>query len=305
VKTPAARVAITVLTATLAACEQGEPGPIVEVTDSAGVPVYSLNVLPPWDAPEHRWRLSVERSIPTVGRSVADEPMLYQPQAYARLNDGTLVVLDGGNLRLAVIDPAQDSVLARFAPNGQGPGELWSSNATIWAAEDDSFWVLDPGNQRLSRFRVTGEVEEERPVTIPGTAGVVFQNPVDHLPWFWKIFYEDSEERTMTDSIGKLSLGSARVDFIAPLPPRVESRRRGSSARLLDPLSWFAPIGSGGVVAGRSDHGLFRRYSESGDLVGLIRIPMTPAAPRPLRPTWPRTFMARERGGAYSPGAGL
>lgn len=275
--TPAVRLTMALLWAVFAGCEQRDPGPVVEITDSAGVSVYSLGSLPPWDAPEHRWRLTLERSIRTASRSLADEPVLYQPQAYARLDDGTMVVLDGGDLRLAVIHPVRDSVLTRFAPNGQGPGELWSSNATIWGAGDDSFWVLDPGNQRLSRFRLTGELEEERAVTIPGTAGVVFQNPVDHLPWFWKIFYEGPEGRIMTDSIGRLSLSTATVDFIAPLPPRVESRRRGGSARLLDPLSWFAPIGSGGVIAGRSDRGLFRRYSEVGDLVGLIRIPMTPA----------------------------
>src|SRR5690606_8550543 len=110
-------------------------------TDSADVPVHSLSILPPWNAPEHLWSLTVELSIPTARPSLADEPMLYQPQAYARLDDGTLVVLDGGELRLAVIDPVRDSVLNRFAPNGQGPGEIWSSNATIWAAGDDSFWV--------------------------------------------------------------------------------------------------------------------------------------------------------------------
>jgi hypothetical protein len=277
VNTSPARLTIALLSAALAACEQSDPGPVVEVTDSAGVPVYSLSVLPPWDAPEHHWKLTVERTISTAGQSLADEPMLYQPQAYARLNDGTLVVLDGGDFRLAVIDPVRDSVLHRFAPNGQGPGELWSSNATLWAAGNDSFWVLDPGNQRLSRFRLTGDLEEELAVTIPGTGGVVFQNPVDHLPWFWKIFYENPEDRIMTDSIGRLSLESARVDFIAPLPPRVESRRRPSSAKLLDPMSWFAPIGSGGVVAARSDQGRFRRYSDRGDLTALIHIPMSPA----------------------------
>lgn len=271
------RVGVAMVAAALAACGGGHAQPTVEVTDSAGIPVYSLRTLPPWDAPEHRWRLTIERSIPTADRSPTDEPLLYRPQAYARLADGTLVVLDGGQLRLAVLDPTRDTVVQRFARTGQGPGEIWSSNATLWSAGDDAFWVMDPGNQRLSRFRLTGELEEEVAMPIPGVGGVVLQDPVDHLPWLWKIFLADPEARTLTDSVGRLDLASRSVDFIAPLPSRVPSRASGAGARLLDPLGWFAPLGTGGFVTGRSDLGLFTRYSDQGEVVGLLRVPMRPA----------------------------
>lgn len=296
----------------LACAERGD-GPLVVVSDSAGVPVYSLSELPAWDDPAFQWELLLERSIPTGADSPDDVPLVYQPQGYARLPDGTLVVLDGAPSRLVVLDRARDEVIRRFGPSGQGPGEVWSSNSTIWPASEGSFWVLDPGNQRLSRFDLSGALEEEAPVSIPGMAGVVFQDPVDHAPWFWKVFIEDEEERTLVDSIGRLDSESREVVFVAPMAPRVEGRRRslpGRQPELMAPMGWFAPLGRDVVVAGRSDSGRFRVYSGEGSLVGVINTPLVPAAiaesekPRILEEYFgvagsTATREAREVGGSY------
>lgn len=251
--------------------------PEVILTDSAGIEIRTLSALPSWTSEAHRWELVPERTIPTATAAYDEEPLLYQPQGYARLADGTLVVLDGGERRIAIVDAKQNDVLRRFGPSGQGPGEILSSNSIIWPAEGTTFWVLDPGNQRLSRFDVEGGLQEERRVDIPGLGGVAFQNPLTHRPWFWKIFVADIDDRTLTDSIGRLTEDATRVDFVAPLPERAPSRRRAVDDRLLfTGNSWFAPIGVGGVVAGRSDAGRFLRYDSDGRLLAFIDVPMEP-----------------------------
>lgn len=261
-------------------CAQGAGEPSVSVSDSAGIPLYSLDRVPSWDDPEFRWSLLLDRSIPTAAQDPGGKPLLYQPQGYARLDDGTLVVLDGSSLRIAILSPEPDEGIRRFGPSGRGPGEIWSSNSTIWPAGPQSFWVLDPGNQRLSRFNTSGDLEEERLVRIPGMAGMVFQDPVQHAPWLWKTFFESLEERALTDSIGRLDAQRREVAYIAPMPPRVEQRRRSVPTEALDiftPMGWIAPLGPAGVVTGRNDGGRFRWYSGDGALVALIDIPMSRA----------------------------
>jgi hypothetical protein len=98
---------------------------------------------------------------------------------------------------------------------------------------------------------------------------------VTHRPWFWKLFFVDVQDRTVTDSIGRLTEDGTRVEFIAPLPERVPARRTTvGDPVLFAGMSWFAPIGTGGVVAGRSDGGRFLRYDSEGRLLARIDVPM-------------------------------
>lgn len=184
--------------------EPQRPDLLVSTSDSAGIPVYSLAEIPLWNAPDFAWTLELERAITTDRPESGRAPLLYRPEGYARMPDGTLVVLDSWEKRLAVIPPDHDTVVARFAPTGQGPGEIWSSNAVLWPADDTSVWVLDPGNQRLDRFALNGALLEESPVVVGGSAGYVLQDPVTHAPYFWRVFFEDYEHRTLSDSVGRL-----------------------------------------------------------------------------------------------------
>lgn len=152
------RGAALVITVVAGGCNPAGEAPVVTVGDSAGVPVYSLSHLPAWDHPEYQWDLTLERSIPTAAETPGGDPLLYQPQAYARLADGTLVVLDLADLRIAILHPIRNEVVRRFARSRGGPGEISTWNCAIWSAGPSSFWVLDPGNQRLSRFNVSGAV---------------------------------------------------------------------------------------------------------------------------------------------------
>lgn len=277
------RRAALVVTVLAGGCNPAGQDPVVIVGDSAGVPVHSLSHLPAWDEPEYQWGLTLERSIPTAAETPGGEPLLYQPQAYARLADGTLVVLDAADLRIAILHPSRNEVVRRFARSGGGPGEIstWPS-LSIWPAGPSSFWVFDPGNQRLSRFNVDGTVEGERPVRFSGSVNVAFQDPVDHAPWLWNSFMvRQGEVATLVDSIGRLDLEGRQIDYIAPMAPRVEEYRFNPPAGPRDrlaPLHWFAPLGPAGVVSGRGDSERFRQYSRDGTLLRVIDVAMEQAA---------------------------
>lgn len=245
----------------------------VVVSDSSGIPVYRLETLPAWDDKQWQWGLELERAVYTGGDEPATRPLLFQPQGYTRLEDGALVVLDGWEQRLAVVSPNAPVVLARFAPSGQGPGEILSANSVLWPASSSSFWVLDPGNRRISRFNVWGELLEERAVDLPGSGGISLQDPIRHLPHFWKIFRDEADPRVLQDSVGRLDQARGVVSYIAALPPRVSSRRMSTSERVLfAPKAWFAPLGIGGIVMARNDRARFHHYSDDGDLRGIIEV---------------------------------
>ncbi len=271
------RAAIVVAVALGSGCGAEAPAfPDVVTTDSAGIAVHTLTALPSWDDKAHRWGLELEWQLPTGSPSPGAAPLVYRPQGYTRLKDGTLVILDAGEPRLVHVAPEERRVLHRFGERGEGPGQILSSNALLWPADPQSIWVLDPGNQRLSRFGLGGELLEERRVQIPGGGGVAFLDPATHRPWFWKIFFEESEgPLVLRDSVGRLDPGAGLVDFVAPMEPRVASRRRNvDRPEILAPMSWFAPVGSAGVVSGRSDRGRFLHWAEDGELLGILRIPM-------------------------------
>lgn len=249
----------------------------VFVSDSAGTPVYTLESLPRWDDPRYRWTLEVERSIYTGSDDPLDPPLLYRPRGLTRLPDGRLVVLDADEPLLVVLsgDEADERLVERrFARRGQGPGELMSSNAQLWPAGDDALWVFDAGNQRLSRFSASGDLEEERALVMGGNGGVAMLRPSDHSVFVWRVFMPDPETGELVDSVGRFDPDADHVDFIAPMAPRPEARSRNTSPiALFFPKSWFAPVRAG-VIVGRSDSGRFRHYDDEGRLLGIIDVPM-------------------------------
>jgi hypothetical protein len=265
----------------MCACGEVETDAVpVTVSDSAGTPVYTVGALPRWDDPGYRWTVELERSVYTGSNDPLEAPMLYRPTGVTRLPDGRLVVLDADEPLLAVLAAegvGRDAVEHRFARRGNGPGEILSSNAQLWPAGEDAFWVLDAGNQRLSRFSISGALEVERPIEIAGNGGVATIRPGDHSVFLWKVFLPDPETGLLVDSVGRFDVTTDRVDFVAPLAPRPESRSRNTNpVALFAAKSWFAPVRSG-VVVGRSDSGRFRHYDDDGGLVGIIDVPFEPS----------------------------
>lgn len=264
-----------------ASCGTGIDPPRAAVGDSAGIPVYELADVPDWDEPRFLVELELERSIPTGSEAAGSPPLLYDPQRFTRLRDGTLVVLDGGDPRLAVVSPERDSVVARFARTGQGPGEIWSAGSILWPGEGRSFWILDGGNSRLSRFSLDGRLLDEARVELPGAGGLVTLRPGTHEPFFWRVFLSAvGPGASLSDSVVRFDPATRRGAPIAPMPPRHPLRTMNTSpVTLFVPGGTFTPVASGGVVVGRTDLPRLWHYSDEGALLGIVVLPLEP---RPL-----------------------
>lgn len=271
--------AAAALAPALHACSAAPPSrPAVTVSDSGGVPVYAVRGVPAWNDPGLLWDPELERAIDTGEPSPSADPLLYNPQALLRLGDGTLVVLDGGDLRLALVHPERDSVTARFGRTGQGPGEVYSSNGLLWPDEGDGFWLFDPGTRRATRFSRSGEVRDERPAgSFGGSGGLAVLHPRTHQPWFWRVF-RDPDTGRLVDSVLRMdSVGDIRP--VVGLPPRVESRARPMSAfPFFAPQGGFAPLGTGGVVEARNDIPRLTHHDPSGAVAGVVTIDWTARA---------------------------
>ena len=265
--------AVTVFVVGCAAATSGDVFPPVTVSDSAGVPVYTLTELPAWDDPRFLWTVDVERSFATDVEGLAGEPEIWGPQGFTRMPDGRLVILDSTDPRLVVVAADSDRVERRFSRTGQGPGEIWAQTTLLWPEGSERFRTLDPGNQRLSLWSLDGDLLEERTVAIAGNGGIPLLRPGTHEAFFWKIFSPDRTPGELVDSVGRFDPTTDSVRFIAPMMPRVEERRVNTNpVARFSPMSWYAPV-AGGVVIGRNDRGRFRYYDDEGRLLALIDVP--------------------------------
>ncbi len=266
--------AVLIVTGSLCACEPRAATPLVEmtVTDSAGVAIFTTTEMPAWDEVSLQWHLTLQREIATAAEGLSTMPMIFEPQGLTRFPDGTLVVLDGSGLRLVVIDAVRDSVTARFGPAGQGPGEIWSSNAQIWPEDEETLGVLDAGNRRVSYYSLRGELLRSNAVDIPGGGGTMVQRPGTHEVFVWR-YFRDPDTGQLTDSVLRLDVSSGPAVSVAPLSRSRDERFPGRPPPLFSGSGTYVPIGSGGVVVGRTDVAEFRHFDDSGELRAVIRLP--------------------------------
>lgn len=299
---PITRVAHSVaLLCALSACDSSRVRPAVVVEDSAGVPVFRVTELPALDDPDWQWSLRLERAVRTGARTFDEEPLLYNPQRVLRLSDGTLVVLDAGEPRLAVVSAERDSVLARFGRTGQGPGEVLSSMGLLSPADGGSFWLVDPGNQRRTRYSLGGELLDEARLELGGMGGLAVQRPGTHQSFISRVFMSvDSGPAYLEDRVLRLDASEGRFTEVAAMPPRHPTRAMNTSDfPFFAPQGGFAPLQSGGVIVGRSDAARFTHVDDEGSVLGIIDLPLRP---RPLDPaSVPQ--LAAQMGEDYAPAA--
>jgi hypothetical protein len=242
------------------------------ISDSAGVSIITIQSLPSLDDPGFLWEVDTIREIP-LDRGLFAAPILYRPQNMARFPDGTIVVNDqSGEFRIAVIDAVRDSVTARFAPSGSGPGEI-RGFAYIWPGREATIWVMDFGNARLSRFRLDGRLELEQSMigSARGTLGLKLRPEPPRLfvhQWFPS---QAPDTRAFLDTLRFLDETTGTYHTVIPLPRQPGPQ---SSYKQLSPRVIFAPLPTG-IVSGTTHGAEFLVHDDAGLLLRTIRLPFT------------------------------
>ena len=252
----------------------------VVVGDSAGVEVVSVPRVPAMvDAAAH-WTVTLVRSIPGgTGGSPTDPVRIYNPVGAARFPDGTLVVLDKGPEQLLVIDPA-DSVVARFAPSGHGPGEIYAvdgvallpdSDRTVTAVE---LW----GNVRIHHFSLAGDLLADRPIKRGGGFPWAPGRTSQELSVAVYTPSGSGSSSLGADSVAHLDATTGTVTAFAPLPPRFPL---SASRPTFYPIALWTAFPSGAVITGMTDSGTLRYINPDGSLERIIHLPLEPRSVTP------------------------
>lgn len=284
-----------------------DPPAHIEATAAESVDVErveaGLRVSAPSSDSPAEWVPVRVRRIETAEPTPADEPLLYNPRAMFRFEDGTLVLEDaGGAHRLVVIDPEEGSARARFARSGSGPAEIRGSWISVWSEDGASISVLDRMNLRVSRFSPDGELLSELRYEPPRAGLEQIAIRYDTGDVFAIIGSMDTEG---DHSIARLDLEMGIFEPLVGLGPRPPLPRGAQPGMVLfQPRQLLAALPGGGIIAGRTDGASFKYYSSSGELIREFRLPITA---RPIRDGDLQEFFERfgSAGGGAIPRDGL
>jgi hypothetical protein len=239
------------------------------------------------------------RSIPTVREPAAD-PILYDPQSATRLSDGRILVVDGGEDRLAVIEPGTDTVGVRFARVGQGPRELWGFPLVIWALEDGGIAVADPPSHKVVHFTRDGEFL----ASLPTPQRVMGDRAA------WQLAERTGELYASNITFSRRGGGFERVDSVVAFRAGDEAIRpiaafapQPADGRVTWPaaLNGWSVLPSGTVVMYRSDRPVFRVARTDGSH-SEIRLPLTRAPMSEEEMQEVESFLGRRVSPSMAPG---
>jgi hypothetical protein len=137
-----------------------------------------------YGGPAEVWELSAEPTLEIGVRSGEEAYQFHRAESSVRLEDGTLVVANGGSQQLRYYDEAGQYLFA-VGGEGEGPGEF-GFPSRVRRAGQDSLLVWDQSLHRVSFFREEGEFLGSRLLT--PSADVLF--PGDD--WLFGRFWVDS-----------------------------------------------------------------------------------------------------------------
>jgi hypothetical protein len=246
------------------------------------------NTAPAW-AGGGRWRLSDEPLLTIGVRDGADEYVFFGVGSAVRLEDGRIVVSNGGTQEIRFYDP-DGSFLKAVGGVGNGPGE-YRALGPIWRMGPDSLLVFDNRNFRFSILDLDGtpgrtfRLEEGRGrllfpegVFPDGTllvSGTVVDLPGQREPGAFRDLRRltrYSTEPALIDSLGELP-GDELFRAVGGDGLRTMSRPYGLEMQTASgPSGWF--YGSG------ESHEILEWAKEGGQ----VRIIRWVAQRRPLQP---------------------
>jgi hypothetical protein len=157
------RVETFLLIWTLGGCAGGAEAPRVAVRDSAGVRWVSSRA-PAWGG-EEGW--SVGAPMLTIGGEGSE---LNEVADALILDDGRVVVADGGDSELRFFDP-EGRLEATVGGEGDGPGEFRMIQA-VGRVAGDTVWVYDFSHRRLTWIGPDAKLLSTRSLTPPLGSGL-------------------------------------------------------------------------------------------------------------------------------------
>lgn len=161
----------------LAACGSADATPdLAVVRDSAGIAIventWTDSAGIPW------WRLDPTPVADIGGEDAGEEYTLYQVSAAVRLNDGRIVVANGGGADVRFYGP-DGTHIRTIGRRGNGPGEF-QRPGDIFVLPGDTLAITDPFVRRISLFDMQGEYVRDM-ATSPVTGGTSFFAPNDRF----------------------------------------------------------------------------------------------------------------------------
>lgn len=197
--------------------------------------------------------------IAEFGCADCEGPLLFSSiRAVDWMDHDRIVVLDGEAPFVRVFTPAGD-VLAAFAREGSGPGELRTPTAAA-AVGPDILEVLDMRLLRLTRFTMAGTVIETR--TLPRDA---FPLDARRVPGAWLVLTTDF--RAPSPAVRRLEDGSTTAERVLAPPSDFPRDRHGE----LTIAASFAAAPDGSFALGEGAFAYrIRRHSPDGSLREVI-----------------------------------
>jgi len=205
--------------------------------------------------PLEEWTLGLEEELTIGADPVTLQTALYLPMALGFDHRGDVFVLDSGNHRVQVFDPA-GTYLRTLGGPGEGPGMLEDPNG-MFVHGDGRVWVADTRGRRIQPYAADGRplpplTVDLLPLDLVVSADRIF---VQRLPQTSLLYGPDPAPLiAVLDSSGNVTGG-----FIDP----VESP--AGILYMLENMMALAP-GPGGGVAVVNTHfaSLLRRYDPGG-----------------------------------------
>jgi len=261
------------------ACAGEVPESGVVVRDSAGITIVE-NTAPVW-AVGQGWSVAPEPSLTIGVLEGPEEYQLFRARSAVRLEDGRIVVANGGSSELRFYD-ASGAFLTSVGREGEGPEEFGTFMGEIWRADGDSLVIYDYTNgMRLSVFDRNGTFGRAFRLDAPSTSipladDLIWGNTVVSRSGIYAggdqaeglrrdsaLYCTHDLEGTVLDTLGRFPGSEMYVQSMGEGGAVATSRPYGRQPRSAATVDYW--------YTGSGDRYEIRGYGRSGMLERLIR----------------------------------